>query len=125
MLGENAESLFLDEQQKRVIDDEHHKRAKGIPTAYELSLKTKSGQKRWALISGAPKFDLHGEITGSIGIHVDITERKLNEQELFATKAEDVKNSSYHQLVRSFVIMHSIEIFIDHHMRHGKHRDSN
>mgnify|MGYP001095740737 CR=1 FL=1 len=31
---------------------------------------------------------MHGEITGSIGIHVDITERKLSEQELFATKAK-------------------------------------
>ena len=34
LLGENAESLFLDEHQKRVINDEHVKRQKGIPSAY-------------------------------------------------------------------------------------------
>lgn len=88
LIGRNAEEVFLDDHQKRVINDEHGKRVKGIPSAYELRLRAKNGEFRWALISGAPKFDIHGEITGSIGIHVDITERKLNEQELFATKAK-------------------------------------
>ena len=51
------------------------KEKSGISSAYELKLKGKN-EPKWALISGAPKFDLEGNVTGSIGIHVDITERK-------------------------------------------------
>lgn len=86
LIGQNAEELLLDQDEIKVIDKEHEKRGSGISSAYELALKGKEGQQKWTLISGAPKFDLNGEITGSIGIHVDITDRKESEKELLATK---------------------------------------
>jgi len=89
LIGQNAEELLLDEEALSQIKKEHNKRESGIASAYELPIKSKvKGETKWALISGAPKYDLHGNITGSIGIHVDITERKHNEDELLATKAK-------------------------------------
>ena len=93
LIGENAEEKLLEKPFAKRIEEEHVKRKSGISSAYELKLKGKSGPK-WALISGAPKFDLDGNVTGSIGIHVDITERKKNENELVATK---VKLDKYKQ----------------------------
>ncbi len=88
LIGQNAEKLLLGEEATEAIKGEHTKRKSGIASAYELAIKGKDGSDRWALISGAPKLDLDGNITGSIGIHVDITERKQNEDELIATKAK-------------------------------------
>ena len=45
-------------------------------------------KKMWVLISGAPFYDLKGNILGSIGIHYDITDRKDLEEDLKAAKLE-------------------------------------
>jgi hypothetical protein len=34
-------------------------------------------------VSGAPNYNLHGKVIGSIGIHLDVTEQKLLEERLF------------------------------------------
>jgi PAS domain S-box-containing protein len=88
LVGQNAERLLLSTDASSTINGEHVKRESGIASAYELPLNAKGGDIKWALISGAPKFDLDGNISGTIGIHVDITERKKNENELEATKAK-------------------------------------
>jgi CheY-like chemotaxis protein/nitrogen-specific signal transduction histidine kinase len=52
----------------------------------------KNGEKLQVIISGAPLFDAEGGKIGSIGIHWDITSRKLAEKELKKAK-EDAENS--------------------------------
>jgi PAS domain S-box-containing protein len=44
--------------------------------SYELRIKNKKGELRYWLVSGAPNFDLEGNVLGSIGINFDITELK-------------------------------------------------
>jgi hypothetical protein len=34
-------------------------------------------------VSGAPNYNLHGKVIGSIGIHLDVTEQKLLEERLY------------------------------------------
>jgi PAS domain-containing protein len=36
-----------------------------------------------ALVVGAPNYNLHGKVIGSIGIHLDVTEQKLLEERLY------------------------------------------
>jgi PAS domain S-box-containing protein len=56
-------------------------RLKGISDTYEVNVQVKGGQKKHWLISGAPRYNEKGEVIGSIGIHLDITEQyELSEQ---------------------------------------------
>ena len=49
-------------------------------------MKKKDGDLIWVIISGAPIIDSTGKTIGSLGIHYDITERKVLEQELAKAK---------------------------------------
>lgn len=51
-------------------------RKKGKTDSYELRVKNKKGELRYWLVSGAPNYDLEGNLIGSIGINFDITEIK-------------------------------------------------
>lgn len=76
LIGSKGGKLFLENKNKNVIKIENQKRQKGESSSYELKVKNKSGQNRYWLISGAPNYDLKGNVIGSIGIHLDITELK-------------------------------------------------
>ncbi len=41
-----------------------------------MLIKNKKGESRWWLISGGPNYNDKGELIGSIGIHLDITDQK-------------------------------------------------
>lgn len=58
------------------IAKENMNRLNGKSNSYELKVKTKNGDLRYWLISGAPNYDLNGNVVGSIGIHLDITDLK-------------------------------------------------
>ena len=52
------------------------------------------------LISGAPLYDDEGELTGSMGIHLDITNRKQNELDLeMARNAAEASNIAKEQFL--------------------------
>ncbi len=78
--GKKASDIFLKEQDKKIIEENNKERLKGKSNSFEISVKTKSGEERVWLVSGAPNFNLNGDVIGSIGIHLDITEiKKKNE----------------------------------------------
>lgn len=77
LLGEKGAEIFLGEKEKQQIFEQNKKRAKGISDSFELKVKVKDGSIRHWLISGAPNFDLKGEVIGSIGVHLDITDFQL------------------------------------------------
>jgi len=76
LLGKKAQSIFLVDNSDVTIRDEKLKRKQGISSSYELKVKIKSGENRIWLISGATNYDMNGEVIGSIGIHLDITDLK-------------------------------------------------
>lgn len=90
--GKDALEIFADEAGKKIIAAESEKRKKGIPSVYELELIRKDKSKVWVLISGAPFYNEKNEIAGTVGIHVDISERKRMEAELISAK-EIAENS--------------------------------
>ncbi|MET4076575.1 PAS domain S-box protein [Hymenobacter sp. UYCo722] len=62
-------------------------RQKGLADSYEIAITTKSGENKWLLVSGAPVYDEAGQVTGSIGIGLDVTPQKALEASLREAKA--------------------------------------
>lgn len=82
LVGKNAADLFLaDEESRKKIARQNSSRQKGNSSSYEVKLKSKEGNYKWAIISGAPNYDKNGNVIGSIGIHLDITDEKRLKQE--------------------------------------------
>jgi PAS domain S-box-containing protein len=92
LIGLKYIDTFLDEESKKIMFKENSKRKKGETGSYEVKLKKKDGDWLWIIISGAPLYDKENNVIGTIGTHLDITPRKLMEQELLKAKikAEEV-----------------------------------
>ena len=79
LLGNKASELLMDKTGREVLKSKSTIRNKGISDSYEVTAKTKTGKTKYWLISGAPNYNLNGELIGSIGIHLDITDQKTLE----------------------------------------------
>ena len=78
LLGKKASHIFLSKNDSSMIEEQTKNRFKGISSSYELKIKNKQGVHKTWLVSGAPNLDLNGDIIGSIGIHLDISDSKRN-----------------------------------------------
>jgi PAS domain S-box-containing protein len=79
IVGKHAPTLLIHDESNEsesMLEEVREKRRTGISDAYELQIRGKHGQTIWVLISGAPVFDNSGNMTGSMGIHHDITLQK-------------------------------------------------
>ena len=79
LLGKRGGEIFPVEGGSEIISIENEKRKNGESNSYELKVNTKQGDIRYWLISGAPNYDINGNVVGSIGVHLDITELKTLE----------------------------------------------
>ncbi len=95
LVGKKAMDVLTDEESRKKVQEHREKRFSGEETVYEALLKKKDGTEAWVLISGAPLYDDFGNITGSIGIHLDVTNQKNVERELIKArfKAEESSRS--------------------------------
>lgn len=81
LTGRNTVDLFLTPEARQDFESKQSVRNKGESDAYEIQVRNKRGEVRWWMISGAPMYDPKGKITGSIGIHIDITDQiEVSEQ---------------------------------------------
>jgi PAS domain S-box-containing protein len=64
------------------------RRRRGISEEFEIRYRRKDGTELWARVSTVPIFDDRGEFEGAIGVHSDVTDRKLAEQALRRREAE-------------------------------------
>ncbi|MDH3245439.1 MAG: response regulator, partial [Saprospiraceae bacterium] len=88
LIGQNATTLLLDQENHVILNKQNHARKQGEAGVYEVQINRKDGEKIWVLISGAPFFDIDGNVIGSIGIHYDISDRKKLEKDLNRAKEE-------------------------------------
>jgi PAS domain S-box-containing protein len=84
--GQRAAELLVADSHKKVIYDKNEKRLEALSDSYEIQVTDKKGELHWWFISGAPNYNDKGQLIGSIGIHLDITEQKRLEQELAKAK---------------------------------------
>ena len=87
-LGKEANKLLLSGDALRIVSEENNNRKKGESNTYELKVEKKSKEVREWLISGAPNYDDKGQVIGSIGIFLDITEAKQNAKLIEEQKKE-------------------------------------
>lgn len=81
LIGKNGGEVFLLKEDMVLLNKNNDLRVKGESSSYEVRAKKKNGEIRYWLISGAPNYDINGNVVGSIGIHLDITElKKLQHQ---------------------------------------------
>ncbi|MBU3821272.1 PAS domain S-box protein [Flavobacteriaceae bacterium XHP0103] len=76
LIGKIGGELFSIPDYKDISKIENEKHKKGESNSYEIKVKNKKGEILHWLISSAPNYNFNGEITGSIGIHLDITDIK-------------------------------------------------
>jgi PAS domain S-box-containing protein len=87
LLGKNAKEFFsFNSDADELVEIQNDMRKKGQAGVYEVKIRHKTGRAIWVLVSGSPIYDVNGKITGSIGIHYDITQRKELETELVEAK---------------------------------------
>jgi PAS domain S-box-containing protein len=81
--GKVAHALFLAKQEEaETFEKNNALREKGKGSVYELTLQQKDGRLIAVVISGAPVFDLQGNVKGSVGIHWDVTKIRALEQSM-------------------------------------------
>ncbi|KAB8155646.1 PAS domain S-box protein [Kordia sp. TARA_039_SRF] len=93
LIGKVGGKLFPIVADQNVIVEENKKRLQGESNSYEIKVTNKKGEARNWLISGAPNYNLKGEVIGSIGVHLDITELKNLEKQKEAILKELEKSN--------------------------------
>lgn len=89
MEGKNATRLFASSENNReMIQTRMEDRKQNKSSQYELQITTKSGEKKWLLVGGSPFVDKNGKVIGSIGIHANINDRKIAEENLLESNSE-------------------------------------
>lgn len=86
LLGKKANEIFVFGENFEIIKTKQGIRRQGISDIYQIPVKNKRGELRWWAISGAPNFDDNGNLVGSIGIHLDVTDQKQLEIDLETEK---------------------------------------
>jgi len=108
LLGIKASELFVSEESKELIESKNELRKKSISDSYEVKVTTKSGKKRYWLISGAPNYDETGNLIGSIGIHLDITQqKKLESQKEMLLKNMAIQNEHLNEYAH--IVSHDLK----------------
>jgi len=82
LAGQKLANLITFGENNKLVNEKFALRKKGVSDAYEIAVKTKRGELKWWIVSGAPLYKENGELSGSIGIYLDFTDRKKLEYEL-------------------------------------------
>jgi diguanylate cyclase (GGDEF)-like protein/PAS domain S-box-containing protein len=82
VIGKCTFDVFFDDEGRRLVTRENEQRKKGYSGQYEAKLRKKSGEMFSVLISGAPVTNEDGVVTGTLGMFMDISERKRAEEQL-------------------------------------------
>lgn len=91
IVGKDANRFLLTPDSFELMQEQLKKRAEGKSSVYEVKIIKKNGDPIWVIISGAPYYNDQNELIGTVGIHLDITDRKRMESELIYAKNEAEK----------------------------------
>lgn len=83
VIGQKSANLLLAKEETSFIESKRNNRRAGISDSYEVKINNKKGEKKHWLVSGAPNYNINGEVIGSIGINLDISEQKKQEEQLY------------------------------------------
>lgn len=92
LLGEKAAIKFLSPESIKLIESKGILKDNEISESFEVTAINKNKERKSWLVSGAPNYDLQGNVIGSIGIHLDITGQKSQEEQLYLLSLIAEKN---------------------------------
>jgi len=75
-------TTFMDDANKRIVEDNIGRRKKGESSQYELEWLSKRGYRVPTIVSGAPILDSEGRHSGSFAVITDISHRRRAEKAL-------------------------------------------
>lgn len=81
-IGDDTFDAFMDAPSARTVRRHDRRRQLGERSTYELELISRDGSRRNVFVAGAPIVDETGEMVGTMGTFVDVTERREAEQRL-------------------------------------------
>jgi PAS domain S-box-containing protein len=90
--GKKATDLLLTKKSQELVKSRDALFQIGKTDSYEVKIINKNQQKRHWLVSGAPNIGFNGKTTGTIGIHLDVTEQKEQEEQLYLLSLIAEKN---------------------------------
>lgn len=93
LLGKKPSEIFVFGENLDIIKSKKELRKQGTSDIYQVPIKNKNGELKWWAISGAPSYDNRGNVIGSIGIHLDMTEQKQLEIDLEKEKTNAIESS--------------------------------
>lgn len=103
LIGKKAKDLLLTKEYIEIIYEKIIFRKEGVNVVYEIAILAKNGETKYWLVSGTPNYNINGEIIGSLGIHLDITEIKTlnikNENLISDLTESNVELSNYAHIV--------------------------
>lgn len=98
LVGQNANRVLMPLEWASYMREKRIRRDIGQSEVLEVQMKKKSGELVWMLVSSAPIHNEHNEMTGSIEVHLDITDRKKMEEELRSAKMKAEASSNTKEL---------------------------
>jgi diguanylate cyclase (GGDEF)-like protein/PAS domain S-box-containing protein len=87
LIGLPGERLLAYPEDVAVMREKTGLRLRHIADQYEVRVRRKDGTVIWIEIGGAPQVDAEGNVVGSIGVHNEVTERRMAEEALRDSEA--------------------------------------
>jgi diguanylate cyclase (GGDEF)-like protein/PAS domain S-box-containing protein len=87
LIGTHAGFLLPFPDDAALMASKTELRKRGVSDQYDVRMRRKDGIVMWMEIGGAPLYDAAGNVIGSIGVHNDVTERRLAEEALRESEA--------------------------------------
>jgi PAS domain S-box-containing protein len=93
IIGRRSVDMLVADDYRDTVRNKLIIRKEGISDIYTMQVRLRNGELRWWLTSGGPNFNDNGELIGTIGISVDITEQKRLEEELKISRQKAEESS--------------------------------
>ena len=87
LVGAKGELLLAYSEDVTLMREKTRLRMRHVADQYEVRVRRKDGTVVWMEIGGAPVVDAAGNAVGSIGVHNDVTERRMAEEALRESEA--------------------------------------
>jgi PAS domain S-box-containing protein len=86
LISKHLNAMIATGPSLEILEHQNNQRRLGNSDVFEVPVRNKRGEVKWWLISSVPLYNNKREITGSLGIHLDITQQKVLEHNLMDAK---------------------------------------